>query len=178
MPARQIREARLDEAAALSEAERAIVRHQDGLFVSEPDELNEAVYRQRIAAQQRGTTKVLVAEVDGRIVGHAALVPMSLRKIAHVLRLDLCVHLGHWRRGHGEALLRALIDWAVAQPGAHKIELLVRAENAPAIALYEKLGFIIEGRLRHRLRLRDGRYIDDIAIAMLLDERRVAAPGA
>jgi len=85
-----------------------------------------------------------------------------------VLRLDMCVHVGHWRQGHGERLLRALLAWAGAESGAHKIELLVRSENEPAVALYRKLGFAEEGRLKHRVRLRSGRYIDDITMALFL----------
>ena len=46
----------------------------------------------------------------------------------------------HRRRGIGEKLTRALLDQARAA-GAREMVLEVIAENAPAIALYEKLGF-------------------------------------
>jgi putative acetyltransferase len=51
-----------------------------------------------------------------------------------------------------------------------KIELLVRSTNAPAIRLYRSSGFVEEGRHRNRVRLRDGRFVDDIAMALLLRE--------
>jgi RimJ/RimL family protein N-acetyltransferase len=41
----------------------------------------------------------------------------------------------------------------------------VRSTNARAIALYEKLGFVEEGRFRLRLRLDDGTFVDDIGMA-------------
>jgi len=46
----------------------------------------------------------------------------------------------HRRRGIGELLTRALLDQARAA-GARELMLEVIVENAPAIALYEKLGF-------------------------------------
>lgn len=155
----------------LCAAERAVVRQYDGMLVSEPDELFEPLFLQRIATAADGRGKYLIAEVDGVPVGHGSLWPMPLRRMAHVLRLDLCVHVGHWRRGHGEALLRALLDWAAGQPSARKVELLVRAENAGAVALYRKLGFEDEGRLRERVRLPDGRFVDDISMALFLPQR-------
>lgn len=132
------------DAEALCEAERAVVRRHDGLLVSEPDELSPPAHRERIAPHTEGLAKVLIAEVAGTAVGHASLYPMGLREVSHVLRLDMCVHLGHWRQGHGRALLESLLAWARANPNAHKIELLVRAENASAIVLYEKAGFVLE----------------------------------
>ncbi len=115
--------------------------------------------------------KYLIAEVGGLPVAHASLWPMGLRSLSHVLRLDMCVHDGHWRQGHGEALLRALLEWAATAANARKIELLVRAENAAAVALYRKLGFVEEGRLRERVRLRSGRFVDDISMGLLLAPR-------
>jgi GNAT superfamily N-acetyltransferase len=44
------------------------------------------------------------------------------------------------RKGIGRTLLNALIAWAIAQ-GAQRLELGVFESNAPAIQLYEQLGF-------------------------------------
>jgi ribosomal protein S18 acetylase RimI-like enzyme len=43
----------------------------------------------------------------------------------------------------------------------------VRASNTVAIALYESLGFVVEGRLRARVETPNGR-VDDLVMAMLL----------
>jgi ribosomal protein S18 acetylase RimI-like enzyme len=42
--------------------------------------------------------------------------------------------------GHGRALVRGLMDWAASQQ-CHTAYLQVEASNAPAIGLYESLGF-------------------------------------
>ena len=163
-----LRDAQFQDAAMLCEAEREVADLHDGLLVSEPDELVESNFHDRIAALANGSGKYLIAELDGQPVGHASLWPMGLKKVSHVLRLDMCVHLGHWRRGYGEMLLRALLDWALHESAARKIELLVRSENAGAVNLYRKLGFVEEGRMKDRVRLRTGRYIDDISMALML----------
>ena len=179
MESRTLRDARLEDAAMLCESERAVVRLQDGLLVSEEEELLEPSFRNRITAHLNGTAKVLVAEVAGQAVGHASLWPMWPRKIAHVFRLDMCVHVGHWRQGHGGALLEALLRWVTTHPNAHKVELQVRSENLAAVALYTKLGFTVEGRLKDRVRLGNGRFIDDLCMALIVRPHANAssAPG-
>ena len=164
----QIRDARPEDVPALCAAERDVVTQFDGLLVSEPDEVSESSFIERLAAISDGKGKYLVVEEGGGLVAHASLWPMGLKKVSHVLRLDMCVHLGHWRQGHGERLLQALFDWARTESNGHKVELLVRSGNEPAIALYRKLGFTEEGRLKQRVHLRSGRYIDDITMALFL----------
>ena len=48
------------------------------------------------------------------------------------------------RRGVARALLSDLADYAVAHNG-YRITLEVRVSNAPAIALYESLGYVRDG---------------------------------
>ena len=54
--------------------------------------------------------------------------------------MNVAVHPDHRRRGIAEALVRALSD-ALREKGSCKLTLEVRASNAYAIALYEKLEF-------------------------------------
>ncbi|MSP37635.1 MAG: GNAT family N-acetyltransferase [Deltaproteobacteria bacterium] len=158
-----IRQATIADAADLVAAEQETARTA-GLLVSRPDELKRAAFEHKIA-ELATTGRYIVAESNGEIVGHALLDPMPLTATAHVLRLTIVVHPGFLGRGIGEALMRDLMDWAERTTKARKIELLVRATNARAIHLYSKLGFVEEGRFKNRLRLPDGNYIDDIAMA-------------
>src|SRR5690349_7078473 len=143
-----VRQARVEDAAALCSAEREISR-TPGLLVSQPDEIAPGAYASLIAALADGSGCYLVAEDDGgRIVGHAFLEPMDLRAVRHVFRLTIVVHPGESGRGIGTALMRALADWARREPAVRKVELIVRATNRRARALYEKFGFVEEGRFR------------------------------
>ena len=59
--------------------------------------------------------------------------------------MNLAVHPDHRRRGVGEGLVVALVGQLRAK-GAKRLALEVRASNAPAIALYGKMGFCPVGR--------------------------------
>lgn len=76
------------------------------------------------------------------------------------------VHDDYTRRGIGSALLAAIIDLAENWLGLTRLELEVFVDNEPAIRLYEKYGFVIEGTKR-RYALRDGVYVDTHVMARL-----------
>jgi L-phenylalanine/L-methionine N-acetyltransferase len=113
------------------------------------------------------TTLALVAERGGEIVGSAGLHPVgpALRR-RHVAMLGVSVASGHQGSGVGTALMRALTDYADRWGQILRIELTVFADNARAIALYERFGFEHEGRGRGYA-LRDGRYEDVLYMARL-----------
>jgi len=132
--------------------------------VSRPHELTRAAFEQKIV-DLGSSGRYVVAEKEGKVVGHALLDPMQLEAISHVFRLTIVVHPGFLGRGIGAALMRDLIDWAEQTPRVGKIELLVRATNERAVRLYSKLGFVEEGRFRNRVRLPNGSFVDDISMA-------------
>ena len=164
-----LRDARVADATRLCAAERSTAAAAAGRLIAEPEELLVASFQKRIAFMAEGAGgrgKYLVAEVDGRMVGHASLMPLPRKNIAHVVTLDICVHPGQSRRGYGRAMLSALLDWARQRPEVRKVELWVRASNHPAIALYQGLGFVEEGRLRDHVRVADGVFVDDVCFGL------------
>lgn len=75
------------------------------------------------------------------------------------------------RRGIADALMTALIDRAENWMQMTRLELEVYVDNAPAIALYRKHGFVEEGRLRSYA-FRDGAYVDVYPMARLKPAQR------
>jgi ribosomal protein S18 acetylase RimI-like enzyme len=104
-----------------------------------------------------------VAVDDGRVVGWCDVNPKTHTTLRHSGVLGMGVAASHRGRGIGAALLRATLDAATAN-GIGRVELVVRADNAAAIALYERHGFELEGRLRDYL-LVDGVAYDALAMA-------------
>ena len=88
--------------------------------------------------------------------------------------LGLAVHDEWHRRGVGSALMAALLDVTDNWLGITRVTLNVFTDNAPAIALYQKFGFEIEGTLRNET-LRDGKYIDAHSMARLRPPPRFAS---
>jgi len=70
------------------------------------------------------------------------------------------------RSGLAFALLQHLLDHAATV--VEEIRLQVAEANAPAVSLYRKAGFETYGREPRALRI-DGRYVDDVLMALRLD---------
>jgi ribosomal protein S18 acetylase RimI-like enzyme len=109
---------------------------------------------------------VLVAEVGGVVAGYVKLGPATpLPSNRHVLEVQgLAVAPQAQRRGIGRELMKAAIDEA-RRRGARRLTLRVLAINPGARALYESLGFQVEGILHGEFRL-DGEYVDDYLMAL------------
>jgi putative acetyltransferase len=158
-----IRPAKVADGPLLWKAEVETARSA-GRLVSRPHELLLEAFESKIRElAPRGC--YLVAVDDEEICGHAFIEPMSLEAVRHVYRLTIVVHPGRTGRGVGTALLTQLQYWADSFAELRKVELLVRASNPDAIKFYQRLGFVEEGRFRDRIRLQDGTFVDDIAMA-------------
>jgi ribosomal protein S18 acetylase RimI-like enzyme len=109
---------------------------------------------------------VLVAILDGRIVGYAKLArATSLAASDHVRTINgLAVDDGVRRRGVGRALVEAAAAEARAR-GARRLTLRVLGPNVAARHLYESAGFVVEGIQRDEFFV-DGRYVDDVLMAL------------
>lgn len=160
-----VRTATFADAEAIAAAESA-TQSTPGLLVGWPGDIPVGDYREKITKLARHG-RYIVAEENGRMVGHAFLDPMSLhmRAIAHVFLLTIVVHPGHLERGIGTLMLRDLLEWAQHDPRVGKVELNVRAGNLRAQHLYRKFGFVEEARFRQRVRRIDGVLEDDLGMA-------------
>lgn len=125
----------------------------------------EREYLERFAASDNSI--FLVAEVDGQIVGTLGVQGGKRKATRHVVTLGITVAMEWRNRGIGTSLMSRAIEWAKGTGIVKRIELFVFARNAPAIRLYEKFGFEVEGRRRHAV-FRDGKYLDDLIMALLL----------
>lgn len=92
------------------------------------------------------TGAVLVAKYDGEIIGLLDIRRGERASRAHAAGFGMSVAKAWRQRGIGRRLLEAAIAEAKTWPGFCRLELEVVPWNAPAIALYEKLGFKHEAR--------------------------------
>ncbi|WP_062996937.1 GNAT family N-acetyltransferase [Nocardia jinanensis] len=143
------------------------VRHQvaeEGRWIGAevPFDTAEAARRTRTAIED-AEYGVFVAEMDNAIVG-TATVDFTSRGVTSFGMMLLGSYRG---RGIGTLLLDRVIGWSRAH-GAHKVSLQVWPHNEPALALYTRAGFEIEGILRAHYRRRNGELWDAVMMGLPL----------
>ncbi len=83
---------------------------------------------------------MLVAKADGKIVGSASLNRLP-RRMQHRGDFSVSVAKVYWNRGIGCLLTESVLSFA-RQNDFMILDLQVRSDNASAIHLYEKYGFV------------------------------------
>ena len=129
---------------------------RDVRFALRPDATWLRIYERDVPVE------VLTAVVDGAVVfaarGDAAVGRAAVTTAPDDMRWAglsaVRVADDHRHQGHARKLCSALMDWAGAQ-GAQNCYVQVLVDNAPALALYEQLGFTAQ----HRTRYIDGAHV-------------------
>lgn len=122
------------------------------------------VWRKKLAEPPDGFFS-LVACIDTDVVGQIGIhtFPNSPRR-RHVADIGMMVRDDWQGKGIGSALMQAAVDLADKWLNLARLELEVYVDNEPAIKLYKKFGFEIEGReVNHAFR--DGAYVDSYMMA-------------
>ena len=135
----------------------------------EPGERNSDVesLRKRIEhTAVQSNEAIFVAEEDEVLIGYASIMGGHLQRMAHKASIVTGVLPQHGGKGVGTQLFTAMLEWA-NDSELHRLELTVMTHNAPAIALYQKFGFQIEGTKRASLKV-DGTYVDEYVMSLLL----------
>ncbi len=124
------------------------------------------VWRKRLEGPTEGYFS-LVACAGDEVVGQLGLqtFPMSPRR-RHVAELGMAVRDDWQGKGVGSALMQAAVDLADKWLNILRLELQVYTDNEPAVALYKKFGFVIEGTMKC-FAYRDGQYIDAYAMSRM-----------
>ncbi|MFX1253655.1 MAG: GNAT family N-acetyltransferase [Promethearchaeota archaeon] len=110
---------------------------------------------------------IIVAQINGKIVGMALLVRGKFKKNRHVGFLGISILKKFRRLGIGTAMMTYIMEWAKKTEGLEKISLSVFSTNIPAINLYHKFGLISEGISKKQYKI-DGKYIDEITMGKFL----------
>lgn len=75
----------------------------------------------------------------------------------------------YWGRGFGTDALQTLVAWGFYSLNLNRVTLRVNADNVRAIRSYEKVGFMLEGRLRQAT-FANGAYGDELLMAVLRED--------
>lgn len=126
---------------------------------------SEQDWREKLSIRQDDNIP-LVACVRDEVVGHLALMVYANPRTRHSGHFGIAVRDDWQGKGVGTELIRAALDLADNWLGLTRLDLRVYMDNAPAIAIYEKFGFVREGTHR-RFAFRNGEYVDAHVMARL-----------
>ena len=165
-----VRPATPDDAPALIEYLK-IILSDPMASIADLDEMLLDVHHQRehLRRTQSSPNSIALVAVHSReIIGFVTMEPGRRRKISHTVELGMSVR-EDWRgHGVGHALVERAEAWARANGGFEKIVLNVFSGNLAARRLYEKAGFVNEGRLRGQVKI-GGERQDLILMAKYLE---------
>lgn len=126
-----------------------------------------ALRRERFTLTDANNCFVVAVPVDGgEPIGCANLARNTRPRRLHTADIGMSVRSDWHGRGVGSALLAVLLDQADNWWQVRRVHLEVYTDNEPAIALYEKFGFEVEGTLRMDA-FRNGEYVDSHVMARL-----------
>lgn len=114
------------------------------------------------------TSVRLIIQAGGRAIGDINFFEIDTRN------RRAYVGLGIWSasdrgKGYGADALRAFLRWGFRHLNLHRVELGVDPDNAPALAIYKKLGFVEEGRRRQH-HFDDATYHDELLMGLLAED--------
>ena len=122
--------------------------------------------KHRIEQWERSGSLFLLLEDEGELAGFISALRGEPRRIRHSAYLVVGILKDYRGKGYGSMLFRKMEQWA-RENGITRLELTVMTENEQARHLYEKMGFIMEGK-KERSMIVDGRAVDEYYMGKLL----------
>ncbi|MBN9288850.1 MAG: GNAT family N-acetyltransferase [Gammaproteobacteria bacterium 39-13] len=114
----------------------------------------------------KGNWPHVVAVMGDHVIGWCDITSLNRAVYAHCGELGIGIISEYRGQGIGKNLMLNALQKAKIK-GLTRIELTVFQRNKPALALYEQLGFMIEGKKKKAV-LIDGEYDDLICMALFL----------
>lgn len=132
-------------------------------MIREPEEVRTSVEEEvEFIRKIRENPRALMvsAFVDGELAGSCSFAGSSERvRMQHRCNVGISLYREFWGMGIGTALMGEILAGA-RTAGFEQAELEVVATNAPAVGLYQKLGFEVTGTIPRAFKCRDGTYAD------------------
>jgi RimJ/RimL family protein N-acetyltransferase len=121
---------------------------------------------------EKKNTQIVATKGDD-VIGWCDVIVSGLPGFTHCGRLGM----GVVKKFRGQGIGTRLVDVAIRRAkeiGLLRIELDVFSSNEPAIRLYQKFGFVLEGR-KSKARFLDGVFEDVDVMGLLLENQTISA---
>lgn len=127
-----------------------------------PDQQRKMI--ERFSSDDNST--IFVAEEKSQLIGFLMAIGGNARRNKHSVYIVVGILKDSRGKGVGTKLFDELEKWALMHK-IHRLELTVVTRNVAGLALYQKMGFEIEGTKRDSL-LIDGEFVDEYYMSKIL----------
>ncbi|HEY8937877.1 MAG TPA: N-acetyltransferase [Cyclobacteriaceae bacterium] len=160
-----IRTADIDDFSKIKTLYKEVAKHHGGIARLEYEITDD--YVENFLKKSLATGLIIVAENPEdpeQLIAEIHAYKSGINVFNHVLGdLTLVVHPAFQGKKLGRTIFTIFLEEIGRnRPDIGKVELIARESNLKAIALYESLGFSIEGRLEMRIKTPEGNYEADI----------------
>jgi RimJ/RimL family protein N-acetyltransferase len=155
-----IRQITADDAEAYLDL-RAQLDSETKFMMLEPGERMTTIEQERerlTALLASDNSMVFLALNEDKPIGFLWANGGMYRRNHHNVHIVIGIREAYTKQGIGKQLFRTCEAWA-RERGLHRLELTVMTHNHVGIALYQKMGFQIEGTAPHALQV-DGEFVD------------------
>ncbi|KAJ8588007.1 acyl-CoA N-acyltransferase [Rhizopogon salebrosus TDB-379] len=110
---------------------------------------------------------IIALKETGEFMGHGSVTVIQPKNRDG--SFGICLLPKFWNSGYGTEAMKFMVDHSFKWFCLNRLSLGVLANNARAIAVYEKLGFVMEGRKRQAV-WADNQWEDTLSMGILRDE--------
>ncbi|WP_371362116.1 Spermidine N(1)-acetyltransferase [Sporomusa rhizae] len=121
-----------------------------------------------IASQSASKGYMIEHKETGKTVGIVSLINIDYKNRSAECIIDIGAR-DMWGKGIGTEAMSLILEFAFNELNLHRVYLKVFSFNERAIKLYEKMGFIHEGKFRQAL-YRTGKWHDIVIMSILKNE--------
>jgi RimJ/RimL family protein N-acetyltransferase len=143
------------DAVSLLRLHRSIASDSNNLAVSKTDSTPSTILTFAKAFLHRNRMHTFIAKDGRKIIGYVTIVTGKFKKVAGNAYIVMGVDETYRGKGIGSDLLKRVEQFAL-EHNMHRIELEVFESNKGAIRLYERNGFLHEGRRKEAVRTSGG----------------------
>ena len=126
----------------------------------------EGVKRKLAMSQDSENSIVLIALENGQIIARAELAGYYAARIRHRAQFSISVRKAYWNQGIGTEMIQIIVEQAKKME-IGVIELEAITDNAGAIALYHKMGFVDIGIYKNYFNV-NGTFKDAVLMQKIL----------
>ncbi len=144
------------------------VKDESDFLVVEDLDVDVIKYQQTLVYLYESKKQFLMlAWLEDEIIGMVNINGQFEDKRQHIGELGISVLKEFWQQKIGSYLMEEMLAWFHEESELVRLELYVNERNLPAIGLYQKFGFEIEGRLRKALQVDEDEYVDAVVMSIV-----------